>query len=355
MRLVRTKDINSKMKLAKPIYHQKNILLNTNCKNLYKYKKRLLELGINSVYIEDKISEDITISTLITEETKLKGKNMIRKVFRDISTDQHININQINKFIEELTWEILNNQEVLTSLIDIKSYDSYTFDHSVNVAALSLLIGKLLNYNKAQLIKLGVGAILHDIGKITIPKDILNKTTKLNNSEFKAIKEHPNLGYNSMKNHYKISPLSRIVILSHHEKVDGSGYPKGLVGDEIHEFAKIVALTDVFDALTSDRCYRKKWSTNKTIDFLIANANSHFDINILNTFIQKVPLYPNGTSVRLSTGAIAVVKEQNNSFPLRPIVRVFKDELGNNLEKPYTVNLLEVKNITIIDEIDEIE
>jgi len=339
------------MKLAKPIYYQGNILLNTNCDNLYKYRERLLELEVNNVYIEDKISEDIVINNLISEETRLKGKNIIRRVFTDISNNQNINIIQINNFIEELTQEILNNQKVLINLIDLKSYDSYTFDHSVNVAALSLLIAKSLDYNKQKLIKLGVGAILHDIGKISIPKDILNKKTKLNDNEFKAIKKHPSLGYTSIKNHYEISPLSRIIILSHHEKVDGSGYPKGLIGDEIHEFARIVAITDVFDALTSDRCYRKKWSTNKAIDFLIANANSHFDINILNTFIQKVSLYPNGTLVKLSTGAIAVVKKQNKSFPLRPIIRIIKDDLGNELKEPYILNLLEVKNITIIDEI----
>ncbi|OCL25252.1 hypothetical protein U472_12900 [Orenia metallireducens] len=350
MRIVKTENVTSKMKLAKAIYHQENILLNTNCKNLYKYKERLLKLGIRHLYIEDKISEDIEINNLISEETRLKGKIIIKKVFSDISKNQRINIDEINNFIEELTKEILNSQELLANLVDIKSYDSYTFDHSVNVAALSLLIGKSLNYNKEQLIKLGVGSILHDIGKIAIPKNILNKTTKLNDHEFKTIKKHPRLGYENIKEHHEISPISRIVILSHHEKVDGSGYPKGLIGDEIHEFAKIVAITDVFDALTSDRCYRKKWSINKTIDFLIANANSHFDINILNTFIQKTPLYPNGTLVKLSNGAVAVVKEQNKSFPLRPIVKIIKDSLGNRLKEPYILNLLEVTNITIINE-----
>ena len=352
MRLIHVKNLKPNMNLAKPIYDDdSNLLVNVHCNNLHRYKKRLLNLGIKHIYVNDEKSKDIEVENIIDNNLKVEYQKVIRKTFTNIKQNKQINIGEIKESINSLVDEILDHDNVLVNLVDIKSTDSYTFQHSVNVATLSILLGKNLNYNRDQLVKLGIGAILHDIGKLAIPEEILKKPSKLNSEEYKIIKEHPALGYQNTKKNPNISPVSRVIILYHHEKVDGSGYPDGLVKDDIHEFARIVAITDVFDALTSDRCYRDRWSTHKTVDFLISKCGSSFDTHFVREFMKHIALFPNGTTVMLNTGAKAIIKEQNNEAPTRPIVRVVTDENGKELDEYQEINLMNQLNLIIENEI----
>ncbi len=346
MRLVNLNEVTPEMKLARPIYHQDKILLNTDCTNLYKYRTRLIDFGITYVYVEDELSEGISIQDVIKEETREGSKKILREVLKD-STFNPVIGKKVQKVITDMVDEILFYDDIVVNLIDIKSHDSYTYAHSVNVAVLALIMGKALHYTRERLIKLGIGALLHDVGKRLIPVEVLNKPGKLTEKEFQQIKEHARLGYENLKDQGFISPLSKTVVLSHHERIDGTGYPKGLKGRQIHDFARIVAIADVFDSLNSDRIYRKRWPTHRILDYILANVDSQFDRCYVKKFFRHMAIYPNGTMVTLSTGQKAVVKEQNKNYPTKPIVKIFEENNGIKMVK--TVDLLETLNIVITD------
>lgn len=345
MRLIHIDKLTADMKLAKDVVYQNNRkLLVQGCTNINKYSTKLKNLGINYVYIDDEISKGIEIKEVVTQETKDKSKIVIEKTIKNITLNKQPNMTIVKDSISNMLEEILNNKQILLNLTDIKNNDDYTFLHSVNVAVISLVIGKLLNYDKEKMMNLGTGALLHDIGKAFIPPEILNKPDKLTDEEFEIMKQHTTLGYEVLKNNSEINPTSRIIILTHHEKVDGSGYPLKLKGNDLHEFAKIIAIADVFDALTSDRVYRPKWPTYEAIEYLISLAGTHFDVDLIKIFTQNVAAFPNGTLVKLSTGETGIIINQNKDFPNRPLVKIIKDKDGNSIDK--IINLM--KEISII-------
>lgn len=347
MRLVNVENVTPKMTLAKPIYQNGAILLNENCNNLHKYIKRLLKLGIKYVYVNDSLSKDIKINDVIKEETRYESQKIIKETFQSVICDEKILIQKTKNLIENIIEQIFSKQHTMVNLIDIKSFDSYTFSHSVNVAVFSLLLGKLLKFSKSELTKLGIGAILHDIGKILIPENILNKKNKLTEKEYEIIKKHSLLGYNKLKNNCNLNPISRIIALYHHENIDGSGYPKGLKGNEIHKFAKVVSIADVFDALTSNRCYRKRWPIYKALDYLLSNASIKFDYNYVKKFTRKIAVYPNGITVILNNGQKAIVKEQNRDVPTRPVIKIIDDENEGKIKEE--LDLTKKLNLVIDD------
>jgi len=222
----------------------------------------------------------------------------------------------------------------MINMVDLKGFDEYTFEHSINVTVLAILMGNYLDYNRKKLVKIGTGSILHDIGKSMVPDDILNKKGRLTEEEYEIIKDHTRLGYDYIKEkHSSISPVSRIVILSHHERLDGSGYPRGLKSDEIHEFAKIAAIVDVFDALTSDRIYRDRYTIPQALDYITSNSYTFFDKRLVKIFLRYISVYPNGTQVVLNNGKKAVIKKQNENYPSRPVVITLEEEKEINLMK----------------------
>ncbi|MFW6022438.1 MAG: HD-GYP domain-containing protein [Halanaerobiaceae bacterium] len=351
MRIISVENITPDLTLARPVFYKENILLNKGVKDLHLYKHSLLSYGINYVYIEDNISHDIEINDVIHDETRQNGRLLIEKTINDISLSNKINVNDIKELIYDMIDEILSIKYILVNLIDIKSYCSYTFAHSVNVAAIAIFIGKLMGLDKDDLIEIGIGSILHDIGKMLLPMEIIHKPHKLTAEEYKIIRKHPLLGYQYVKDNTDITPRSRIIILSHHERMDGSGYPKGIAGEDIHIFARVAAIADVFDALTSDRIYRKKWSNADVVDYLISNANSKFDQDMVEHLSKNVAIFPNGLTVILSNGCKAVVKEQNKNFPQRPIVRLLENKFGDKPESDTLINLMEKLDVVIIDTI----
>jgi HD-GYP domain-containing protein (c-di-GMP phosphodiesterase class II) len=346
MRLVLTENLKEDMELAKPIYENGNVLLNKGVNNLYKYKRKLLELGIKHLYVEDKYSYDIEINEAIKDSTRRNGKKIVTNTFDRIKSGFiDLNTGDLKNVIEDITDELVLNEDVLLNLVSLKSTSNYTYEHSVNVSVVCIALGKMLGYSKSELFKLGMGGMLHDVGKTLIPEEILNKPDKLTDHEYEVIQNHPELGFNYLQQIESISPLSRIVVYSHHERVDGSGYPRGLKGDEIHEFARVAAIADVFDALTSDRVYRDRWPTYKAAEYIMNHTEQLFDYQLVKKFLPQVSFYPNGSEVILSTGHRAVVRTQNVGFPTRPILRLIEDDEGNELDRE--LDLLKHMNIVI--------
>ena len=330
MRLVNVKNVTEDMTLAKPIFHNGNIMLNTGCEGLPQYTNRLLDMNIQHIYVRDHKSRDIKVDDVIKAKTRRKCKKIVRKTFKQTSLRGRIDEDTVREIIEDIIDEILCKDNLIVNLIDIKSTDSYTFDHSVNVTTLSILLGKTMGLNRKELFKLGLGAILHDIGKMLIPEEILKKESKLTDNEYNIIQDHPELGNQYIKNNSYIGAVSRAVISQHHENYDGSGYPNGKKGNDIHLFARITAIIDVYDALTSDRCYRSMWPIPEAMSYILSQSGKKFDPDIVKKFFRNIAIYPNGTTVLLSNNKKALVKEQNDEFPMRPVIKIIDEDEKDN-------------------------
>lgn len=355
--------------LGKHIYDEEGrILLKKGVSVSNKLKSRIKELGINSVYIDDDYS-DVELEDVIRPEIRNKAISSVRQAFdhfekfnnhlsnnlipnknmeKRLTSERDAGINFLNKVSEEIIDEILSNKNIIVNLVDIKSQDTYTLQHCINVAVLSLVLGVALKLNKQELRDLCLGALLHDIGKTLVPKDILIKPAKLSEEEYKIIKEHSYKGYDYLRVSSDITGPARIISAQHHERVDGKGYPKGLSGDDIYKLTKIVSIADVYDALTSDRPYRPAMPPNEALEYIMANGDSQFDYEMVKLFVTKIVPYPVGTLVKLSNDKIAVVKEVTPKFPLRPKVQVINDDSNLDIDLMVETNIV-VKEIQYED------
>jgi HD-GYP domain-containing protein (c-di-GMP phosphodiesterase class II) len=196
MRLVLTENLKEDMELAKPIYENGNILLNRGVNDLFKYKNKLLQLGIKHLYIEDKFSYDIEINEAIKDSTRRNGKKIVKNTFDRIKDGfLDINTKDLKNVVEDITDELVLNEDILLNLVSLKSTSNYTYEHSVNVSVICIALGKMLGYSKNELFKLGMGGMLHDVGKTLIPEEIINKPAKLTDHEYEIIKNHPELWF----------------------------------------------------------------------------------------------------------------------------------------------------------------
>ncbi|QZY56029.1 HD-GYP domain-containing protein [Crassaminicella profunda] len=331
------------------------VLLNAGVILKESYIEKLRQIGISSLYIDTKETSDIVIEDVICEQNRFEAKNIIRETMKDVYMGRSIQTKEVFEAVSNILDDLLGNKDIMLNLSDIKAVDDYTFAHSVNVCVLSLITGITMGYNRDKLEKLGIGAVLHDIGKIAIPPDILNKPGKLTDIEYKIIQEHPRLGYDIVKEHATISSLSAMVILTHHERHDGKGYPLGKKGKEIFEFSRIVAVADVYDALTSDRVYKKKVLPHEAIEYLRAMGDLQFDSEIVNNFAAHVAPYPVGTIVKLSTGVQGIVVAVDKNHLNKPKVRCFWNKQGDQYLNEAEVNLVNLPSITISEVLEKLE
>ncbi len=348
MRLVSLSMLKQEMVLAKSIYYRDCLVLKEGTGDLERYINSLKRLGIDYIYIEDSKSHGIEIPDAISEETRLMCKQVLRDTIEDFASKTVIDIQEMSAAVNSIIDDILSNPDVQISLNDIGAADEYTFTHSVSTTVYSLIIANKLGYPRLMMEKLGAGALLHDMGKILLDNKVINKAGKLNEDEFEHVKQHTTLGYEMLKKCVNLTELSRIISLYHHERMDGKGYPTGTPAANLHEFARIVAIADVYDALVSDRCYRRKWSSNQAVNYLVEHAETQFDLKLVSVLIKQIAIYPNGSMVRLSDQTTGIVKEQNKNFPLRPIVRVVADGYEREVT-PYEIDLMKELSITIIE------
>ncbi len=313
-----------------------------------KFIERLKNLNYTSVYIDDGYIDDVVVDEIISEKTRSQALHCIQAAARDIAHHRVIKVPSVKKVVSEIIEDLIRNQEMMLSLSDISSYDDYTFNHSINVTVVSVMIGMCLFYSQEKLRDLGLGVLLHDIGKTQIPSEILTKPAKLTKEEYEIIKKHTWHGFEILRANPEIKITSAHVALQHHERYDGSGYPRRLKGRRILEFARIASIADVYDALSNDRCYRRKLPAHEVYEHLLTQTGIHFDSNILDRFIQKIALYPQGTKVRLNDGKTGYVIKQNSMSPERPLVRLFWHH-ERELPRPEEINLLYSPTLNIIE------
>lgn len=311
------------------------------------YINKLISIGIIYIYIKDSDLEDIKPEDSELIEFKRETVKSLSRVFSKLQYSDTVCIKNTLSVITEMVEYLIDNKEIDSAyLLELKTFDNYTYIHSLNTCVLALFFGIQLSYSRSMLIDLGMGALLHDIGKTRIPIDILNKHGKLTREEFEIIKKHPELGFKMLKNVSEVSDRSKAIVLEHHERMDGKGYPSGLIGNKIHKFSKITCISDVYDAIVSDRVYRRGFPANEAYEFILGGSGSFFEYELINVFKNNFSIYPLGGCLKLSNGLEGFVVGHNKGFPDRPIVRILYDESGNKIE-PVEINLVDRVDICV--------
>lgn len=354
MRLIALWALRPGMVVARRVYDAHGfLLLNAGVALEKEYIQSLKRIGLRSIYIDDSLIPDVVIEDVILEETRQKALKLVRDSLRDLKQARSRKIGAVlsmnKKFsgvLDDIVSQLLVNRNLTVNLTDIRSTDDYTFAHSVNVAVLSMIIAISMGKPRTDLINLGLGAFLHDIGKTLLPLNILNKPHSLCAGELEEIRKHPCNGCELVKKQLLINNTAMNVIEQHHERIDGAGYPYGLKGDDIASFPRICSVADVYDALTSDRPYRPAHLPHQALEILDAE-NAGFDPDTLRHFYRHIAAYPVGTIVGLNNGAIGVVIHNAAGYPASPKVRMMWAEEAHEPLEPFEVNLAENPHLMV--------
>jgi HD-GYP domain-containing protein (c-di-GMP phosphodiesterase class II) len=268
-----------------------------------------------------------------------RSKEAITSMFNEARMGKAVNVENAVSLVEEITSSVMRNPDALIGLARLKAKDDYTYMHSVAVCALMVSLARKLGLSDEQTRESGLAGLLHDVGKMTIPLDILNNPGRLTDAEFGVVKEHPAAGHRMLLEGGAVGDIALDVCLHHHEKMDGAGYPNKLSGDNISVFARMGAICDVYDAVTSNRPYKQGWCPSESLRRM-AEWEGHFDKNIFQAFVKCIGIYPVGTLVRLQSGRLGVVVEQQiGKSLLLPKVRVFFSSKSNSYIMPQLLDL----------------
>lgn len=311
----------------------------------------LLKMGITSIYTregeEDPEDENVSIETLetieklkvpdrakvqLSESVKARVSEGIQYLYSNTSTDSFSDT--ANNIANDLMKAITDNDAIAIDINTLKVSDEYTFKHSVDVATMAMVIARKHGMKEKEVFEIGVSGLLHDLGKSQIPLEILNKAGRLTEEEFAIMKQHSVFGYRILNGKNNVSQTIKLGVLQHHEKISGQGYPLGLNENQICPYAKILSVADVYDALVTERPYKKAFSQQDAIE-LIMSMTPDLDITVIESFLKSMILYPVGTTVQLSNGEKARVVENDSIYILRPKVVGLKSgkiyDLGNDV------------------------
>jgi len=281
------------------------------------------------------LRQEVSHALPLVRETR----KLTLQLFKNARMGRSIDTRQARESVSALTDSVLRNPYALLWLAQLKTKDEYTFYHSLSVCAIALAVGRQMGLQRSVLEELGLGAFLHDIGKMRIPAHILQKETPLDADERSLLRRHPRYGVEIVDAAPNFPGVSRDIIYGHHERIDGSGYMEGITGDQIAPLTHLVAICDTYDAVTSERPYKAAISSVQAMSLLNAERGKRFDNDMVQRFIQSVGIYPVGTLLELSTGEAGMVTRVNPKARLRPQVLVLTSSEGGRLKKPKTIDL----------------
>lgn len=353
MRRISTRLLYPGMRLARRVYGKSGeVYLNAGVVLTRRYIERLVQLGFSAVYIEDRLTSGIEVTDVISEETRAHAVRQVKGLLTEATSSKSQSIicpPSLAPVIEDIVDQLLNNRFSVVNLTDIRAEGEYLFHHSVNVCVLAVMTGITLGYGRSRLFDLGMGALLHDVGKVHISSQILNKPDVLTREEFEEVKKHTTYGRNILRDH----PEAAEIAYAHHERYNGDGYPRGLKGSDIDVFAQITGIADVFDALTSDRCYRSAQRPCNALELLSGAGDWWFEARLVQAFMENVAAYPTGTVVELNCGLIGVTVDTPKGSSFFPNVRVLLNAEGKPVA-PYEISTVQ-ENLWVSRVLEEIE
>jgi HD-GYP domain-containing protein (c-di-GMP phosphodiesterase class II) len=333
-------------------------LLRKGVKVTERHRDALIAAGVHAVYIDDTIGEGIEVKQAVDPDTRRRATVAVSRAFdsckESLSNGNGVPetvVSDLQKVAEMIARDIEDNADMAVALDDLASADGYTLQHSIDVAAVGMLVGQRVfkehgwidhtgrrtwERRDRRLARLGLGLLLHDVGKLVIPQDVLNKPGQLDEAEWELMRSHPRAGVEMLRSDL-ISPLVKVVVRSHHERWDGGGYPDGLAGDEIHQLARIAAAADVYDAVTSERVYASARPPDVGVQVVLDGSGRAFDPDVVDVFRRVVTPYPPGVEVELGDGRRGVVVSVPPADLTRPLVRVGW-EAGGRSVTPYELD-----------------
>lgn len=295
--------------------------------------------SLGSIYVRNPLFQDIEAEEVVTEDNRRKAVMALKSAVTAYQKTKVLDIQPLKKVLRELVVEIIRNRDSMIHQLDMRTYQDYIYAHSVNTCVLSVLIAVNLDYPEGKLTDLALGTMLHDIGMMMLPDALLMKMGNLTPEESKQVQQHPEDGFNILRTVREIPITVAHIAYQHHERVDGKGYPRNLTADKILEFAKVAAVADTFDALVSDRPYRKGMVPHEAYEVMMALADSYVDRDILHLFLTHVAIYPVGAVVQLDNGQHGVVTKVLPRLQTRPQVRLLTDQQGNLLSEQTEIDL----------------
>jgi len=289
---------------------------------------------------ENRIAVSVKEEIVRATEIRNKAKETVHNIMEDVRFGKQIKTEEVGQVVDNMIDSIFRNQDALITLGRIKDKDEYTYMHSVSVGVLMISFGKHLGFDIALLREVGVGAMLHDVGKMIVSQVILNKEEKLTEKELEMMKKHVEYSRTILEQTHGITDTAITLAAQHHERVDGTGYPLCLKGEEISYYAKAVAIADVYDAMTSSRCYQENYLPTEVLKKLYEWSSYHYDRTLVEQFIRCVGIYPVGTLVRLESGLVGVIIQNGEKNLLQPVVRiVYNTRNGSYVRMPYEMDL----------------
>jgi HD-GYP domain-containing protein (c-di-GMP phosphodiesterase class II) len=249
--------------------------------------EKLKDMGLPAAYIKTVAGHKV--NELVSEITRIDLIRSLSKLEASIRTGKKLDLLESRKTLMPLMDEIVRSRNALVpDFSDIRMHNDYIYGHSVNVCVLAVKTGIKMGYNKGRLGELAIGTLLHDIGMTKVPVAVLDKTTELTPEEVEIIRKHPETGYRMINSIFGISAISSCVAFQHHERYNGTGYPRGISGSSIHEFARIVAIADVFDSLTTEKVYRHAYSSKEALDHIVSRVGTEFDPEMVKVFVEII-------------------------------------------------------------------
>ena len=295
--------------------------------------------SLGSIYVRNPLFQDIEAEEVVTEDNRRKAVMALKSAVTAYQKTKVLDIQPLKKVLRELVVEIIRNRDSMIHQLDMRTYQDYIYAHSVNTCVLSVLIAVNLDYPEGKLTDLALGTMLHDVGMMMLPDALLMKMGNLTPEESKQVQQQPEDGFNILRTVREIPITVAHIAYQHHERVDGKGYPRNLTADKILEFAKVAAVADTFDALVSDRPYRKGMVPHEAYEVMMALADSYVDRDILHLFLTHVAIYPVGAVVQLDNGQHGVVTKVLPRLQTRPQVRLLTDQQGNLLSEQTEIDL----------------
>jgi len=340
--------LQSGMVLERPIYARGGrILLDKGTMLKESYIKRMVDFGVTHAYIFDERLSDLVITDIVNEETRLRAAELVHKAMDDIRLGVGLDSAKTKETVKGIIKQILTHREALAYLSEIRIAGEQLFHHSVTVAVYAILTGVNIQYREESLLDLGTGALLHDIGKSRLPDRILHAKRPLAEAEIEERERHTLYGYEILRGN-GFNLMVAHVAYQHHECFNGSGYPRRLKGDEIHEYAGVTAIANIYDKLVNG-LDEKRLPPYQAVEYITAHAGVSFEQELARMFCTNIAVYPLGSLVKLNTGEKGFVIHIPKNYPTRPVIRMIEDSLGRS----YRINFPEIdllKELTIFIE-----